>query len=96
MNILFSRGDQTLDENSENLTLHDLGPASNLNLTCSGVNSIGTGEPGIVELEISGKADKKAKSHETSNYFSSSYDKDQFTRGSHSFKFNRRGVGAYM
>ena len=55
MNILCTRGDETLDENSENLTLQDLGPESNLNLTCSGVNSIGTGEPGIVELEISGK-----------------------------------------
>lgn len=55
MDILFCRGDETLDENSENLTLHNLGPESNLNLTCSGVNSIGTGVEGIVELEISGR-----------------------------------------
>ena len=42
-NIPDNRGDETLEERSENLTLTDLGAESQQNLSCAGVNSVGEG-----------------------------------------------------
>ena len=49
------RGGEIVDENSENLTIHDLGPHHRDKLSCSAVNSVGEGDRDIVHLEIFGK-----------------------------------------
>ena len=51
--FFFIRGEQILDEISENLTLSNLSPESEQNLTCAGVNSVGPGdesEPYLVNV----------------------------------------------
>ena len=48
------RGDTFLEERSENLTLDDMGLASQENISCSAVNEIGSGESDTVQLEAFG------------------------------------------
>ena len=54
-NILDNRGDETLEEVSENLTLTDLGAASQRNLTCAGVNLVGEGDSDALEILVYGE-----------------------------------------
>eukprot|EP00090_Calanus_glacialis_P045715 TRINITY_DN8668_c0_g1_i1.p1 TRINITY_DN8668_c0_g1~~TRINITY_DN8668_c0_g1_i1.p1 ORF type:complete len:1080 (-),score=259.44 TRINITY_DN8668_c0_g1_i1:89-3328(-) len=49
--FLWRKGDTFLEERSENLTLNDIGLASQENISCSAVNEIGSGESDTVQLE---------------------------------------------
>jgi len=52
--FLWKKGDSILEERSENLTLNDLGLASQENISCSAVNEIGSGESDTIQLEVFG------------------------------------------
>ena len=52
---LYFRGNDILDEKSENLTLNDIGLASQENISCSAINEIGAGESDTLQLEVLGK-----------------------------------------
>ena len=67
-NILDIRGDKTLEERSENLTLTDLGAGSQHNLSCAGVNSVGEGEYDAIELLVYGKRKTKQKEQAPTGY----------------------------
>jgi len=49
---LWKQGNEILDERSENLTLSDIGLASQENFSCSAVNEIGAGESDTLQLEV--------------------------------------------
>ena len=51
---LVIRGEETLEELSENLTLTDLGAESQQNLSCAGVNLVGEGDHDAIELLVYG------------------------------------------
>ena len=51
--IIF-RGSDILNEKSENLTLKDIGLASQKNISCSAINEIGAGESDTLQLEVLG------------------------------------------
>ena len=51
---LVIRGEETLEELSENLTLTDLGAESQQNLSCAGVNLVGEGDYDAIELLVYG------------------------------------------
>merc|ERR1711892_954381 len=50
--FLWKQGNEILDERSENLTLSDIGLASQENFSCSAVNEIGAGESDTLQLEV--------------------------------------------
>jgi len=50
--FLWKKGDTILEEISENLTLNDIGLASQENISCSAFNEIGSGESDTVQLEV--------------------------------------------
>ena len=52
--VIDIRGDETLEEWSENLTLTDLGAESQQNLSCAGVNLVGEGDQDEIELFVYG------------------------------------------
>ena len=51
-----SRDGSELDESSANLTLASLGPAHEGNYSCAAVNSLGLGEEGSFQLEVTGES----------------------------------------
>lgn len=50
--FLWKQGNDILDEKSENLTLNDIGLASQENISCSAINEIGAGESDTLQLEV--------------------------------------------
>jgi len=50
--FLWTQGNEILDEKSENLTLIDIGLASQKNISCSAINEIGAGESDTLQLEV--------------------------------------------
>eukprot|EP00091_Calanus_sinicus_P020505 TRINITY_DN5634_c0_g1_i1.p1 TRINITY_DN5634_c0_g1~~TRINITY_DN5634_c0_g1_i1.p1 ORF type:complete len:412 (+),score=117.82 TRINITY_DN5634_c0_g1_i1:763-1998(+) len=50
--FLWMQGETILEEKSENLTLNELGLASQENISCSAVNDIGSGESDTIQLEV--------------------------------------------
>merc|ERR1719320_1357239 len=50
--FLWTRGNDILNEKSENLTLKDIGLASQKNISCSAINEFGAGESDTLQLEV--------------------------------------------
>jgi len=50
--FLWTQGSDILNEKSENLTLKDIGLASQKNISCSAINEIGAGESDTLQLEV--------------------------------------------